>query len=265
MFQEDVLFPHYTVYENIEFGILNKEKNNRKKIVSKLLSVFKLNDVADLYPDKLSGGEKQRVALARILITRPKILLMDEPFSSLDYNLGKEISEFTIKLLKENKISVIFVTHDIKSAFRVSDKMLIIKKGKIIQNDTPENIYNKPSDRFIAEFVGEANKIEGKINKSGEILTPFGKINCLDCKNSQQECNSKKHFILIRPEDVNFVKNGLKCKVVDKFFLGDIWEYKVLIKKTLPTLKVRTSNSDIKINEFVGLSINTKKILVFSK
>ena len=72
MFQEDVLFPHYTVYENIEFGILNKEKNNRKKIVSKLLSVFKLNDVADLYPDKLSGGEKQRVALARILITRPK-------------------------------------------------------------------------------------------------------------------------------------------------------------------------------------------------
>ncbi|MBV68680.1 MAG: hypothetical protein CMJ08_02640 [Pelagibacterales bacterium] len=265
MFQEDVLFPHYTVYENIEFGILNKEKNNRKKIVSKLLSVFKLNDVADLYPDKLSGGEKQRVALARILITRPKILLMDEPFSSLDYNLGKEISEFTIKLLKENKISVIFVTHDIKSAFRVSDKMLIIKKGKIIQNDTPENIYNKPSDRFIAEFVGEANKIEAKINKSGEILTPFGKINCLDCKNSQQECNSKKHFILIRPEDVNFVKNGLKCKVVDKFFLGDIWEYKVLIKKTLPALKVRTSNSDVKINEFVGLSINTKKILVFSK
>ena len=120
--------------------------------------------------------KSKKVALARILITRPKILLMDEPFSSLDYNLGKEISEFTMKLLKENKISVIFVTHDIKSAFRMSDKMLIIKKGKIIQNDTPENIYNKPSDRFIAEFVGEANKIEAKINKSGEILTPLEKL-----------------------------------------------------------------------------------------
>ena len=265
MFQEDVLFPHYNVYENIEFGILNKDKNKRKKLVSKLLEVFKLNDVADLYPDKLSGGEKQRVALARILITKPKVLLMDEPFSSLDYNLGKEISEFTIKLLKENQISVIFVTHDIKSAFRVSDKMLIIKNGKIIQNDTPENIYNKPSDRFIAEFVGETNKIEAKINKSGEILTPFGKVNCLECKISQQECNSKKHFFLIRPEDVSFGKNGVKCKVLDKSFLGDIWEYKVSIKKTWPVLKIRTSKSNIKINEFVRLSINAKKILVFAK
>ncbi len=265
MFQEDVLFPHYTVNENIEFGILNKDKNKRKKIVSKLLDVFKLNDVAELYPDKLSGGEKQRVALARILITKPKVLLMDEPFSSLDYHLGKEISEFTIKLLKDNQISVIFVTHDIKSAFRVSDKMLIIKNGKIIQNDTPENIYNKPSDRFIAEFVGETNKIEAKINKFGEILTPFGKVNCLECKNSKQECNSKKHFFLIRPEDVSFGKNGVKCKVLDKFFLGDIWEYKVSIKKTFPVLKVRTSKSDLKINEFARLSINTKKILFFSK
>ena len=133
MFQEDVLFPHYNVYENIEFGILNKNKKLEVKKYLKLLDVFKLKNVSELYPDKLSGGEKQRVAFARILITKPKILLMDEPFSSLDYNLGKEISEFTIKLLKQNKISVIFVTHDIKSAFRVSDKIIIIKNGKIIQ------------------------------------------------------------------------------------------------------------------------------------
>ena len=232
MFQEDVLFPHYNVYENIEFGIINKDNKTRKKIVLKLLEVFKLKDVSKLYPDKLSGGEKQRVALARILITKPKILLMDEPFSSLDYNLGKEISDFTIKLLKENKISVIFVTHDIKSAFRVSDKMLIVKNGKIIQYDKPENIYNKPLNRFIAEFVGETNKIEAKINKSGEILTPFGKINCLECGTSPIKCNNNKHFCLIRPEDISFGKNGVKCKVLDKFFLGDIWEYKVLIKKS---------------------------------
>ena len=168
------------------------QKLERKKIL-KLLDVFKLQNLAELYPDKLSGGEKQRVALARILITKPKILLMDEPFSSLDNNLGKEISEFTIKLLK-NKISVIFVTHDVKAAFRVSDKIIIIKNGKIVQNDTPENIYNKPSSQFIAEFVGETNKMEAKINKFGEILTPFGKVNCLECKQERQVCKNKKHF-----------------------------------------------------------------------
>ena len=90
--------------------------------------------------------------------------------------------------------------------------MLIIKKGKIIQNDTPENIYNKPASRFIAEFVGETNKIEAQINGSGEILTPFGKVNCLDCKNSLQDCISKKNFILIRPEDVRFRKKWIKVQ-----------------------------------------------------
>ena len=183
MFQEDVLFPHYTVFKNIEFGLQSENKKIKINIVNQLLKEFKLQHVTNLYPDKLSGGEKQRVALARLLTTKPKILLMDEPFSSLDYNLGKEISEFTIKLLKENKIAVIFVTHDIKAAFRVSDKLLIVNHGKIIQNDTPQNIYNKPCNQFIAEFVGETNEIKGHVNKEGEILTSFGRFNSQKCKN----------------------------------------------------------------------------------
>jgi len=265
MFQEDVLFPHYNVYKNIEFGIQNKSSNYRKKLMFKLLQEFKLKHVAELYPDKLSGGEKQRVALARILITKPKILLMDEPFSSLDYNLGKEIAEFTIKLLRQNKISVVFVTHDIKSALRVSDKIILINKGKIIQNDTPQNIYNKPIDQFVAEFVGDINRFSVIAKKQGKIMTPFGTLNCLQCKESFEKCGKKKHFCFIRPEDIKFSKQGLKCKVLEKAFLGDSWEYKVSINKKLPSFKIRTDKSDIKKNTLVRLKINTKKILVFSK
>lgn len=263
MFQEDVLFPHYNVYKNIEFGIQNEDENYKEKVMSKLLYEFKLKHLEKLYPEKLSGGEKQRVALARILVTKPKILLMDEPFSSLDNNLSKEISEFTINLLKDNKISVIFVTHDIKTALRVSDKILLINNGKVIQNDTPQNIYYKPANQFAAEFVGDINKILIKMDKPGEILTPFGTISYLNCKINMNKCANQQHFCIIRPEDVKFCKNGLQCKVIEKSFLGDCWEYKVIINKHLPLLKIRTNKGNIEKNKIVSLKVDTKKILVF--
>ena len=265
MFQEDVIFPHYNVYKNIEFGIHNADQSYKDKVMLKLLDEFKLKHVAELYPGKLSGGEKQRVALARILITKPKVLLMDEPFSSLDYNLSKEIAEFTIKLLKDHKISVIFVTHDIKAALRVSDRILLINNGKMIQNDTPQNIYNKPNSQFAAEFAGDTNKIAVKTKKYGEIMTPFGVINSLKYKESINICGKKNHFCLIRPEDIKFSKQGLKCRVLEKSFLGDSWEYKVIINKKFPLLRIRTDKGHIEKNDFVKLKINTKKILVFSK
>ena len=263
MFQEDVLFPHYSVYKNIEFGIQDIPKQTRQKLMINLLNEFKLTNLAKLYPEKLSGGEKQRVALARILITKPKILLMDEPFSSLDYNLSKEISEFTIRLLRENKISVILVTHDIKSALRVSDKILLINNGEIIQRDTPQKIYNNPSTQFAAEFIGDINKISIKVKKDGEIQTPFGMVSFLKCNKTTAKCRTEQHFCLIRPEDFKFSKSGLKCKVLEKSFLGDSWEYKVVINKKLPALKVRTENGNLEKNNVVNLKVNTKKILVF--
>ena len=94
-------------------------------------------------------------------------------------------------------------------------------------------------------------------------MTPFGRINYLDCKKEVQECSKKEHLCLIRPEDVKFSKNGIKCRVLEKSFLGDSWEYKVIVNKRLPLIKVRTDNGNIEINKFVNLTVNTKKILVF--
>ncbi len=264
MFQEDVLFPHYTVYQNIEFGIKSKNKQVKKETVKNILKTFKLSQIGDLYPEKISGGEKQRVALARILITKPKVLLMDEPFSSLDFNLRKEISNYTIKLLKNSNISVIFVTHDVKSAFKVSDRMLIVNEGKILQNDIPMNIYNRPDSKFIAEFIGETNEIEANINKKGEIFTPFGRVKCLSNQTNIKDCN-KKHYCLIRPKDIIISDNGISCKVLEKEFLGSNWEYTVLIDKNTPVMKIKSDKSNIEKNKFIKLKIDTNKILVFTK
>ena len=114
------------------------------------LKEFGLLEKKNCFPNSLSGGEKQRVALARVLITKPKALLMDEPFSNLDINLRKEICNYTLETLKKNNIPVIFVTHDVEEAMSVSDRIIVMKKGKILQIDTPKKLYKSPNNKCVA-------------------------------------------------------------------------------------------------------------------
>ena len=211
MFQEDVLFPHLSVYKNIAFGIDNKTSNEKEKLVNFYLKEFGLTDRKNNYPNSLSSGEKQRVALARVLITKPKVLLMDEPFSNLDANLRKEICNYTIETLKKNNIPVIFVTHDIQEAMSISDKIIVMKNGKILQADNPKKIYSNPKSKCVAEMLGAINQLVIKSDPKGKLNTPFGKINCLKCDDKNKDCIDRKHFCIIRPENLVIGNKGVKA------------------------------------------------------
>lgn len=172
VFQDYALFPHLTVIENIEFGpkMRGISKALRNKKAKELLEKVQLDNMQHRYPHELSGGQKQRVAIARALATEPKLLLLDEPFSSLDVNLRLEMCDFIKRLQGETKITTILVTHDREEAMRVSDRLVIIDKGAIIQVGKPEEVYNHPNSIISAKYLGDINILsEGIVSGIGEI------------------------------------------------------------------------------------------------
>ena len=265
MFQEDVLFPHLSVFKNIAFGIDDKSSIEKEQLVSHYLKEFNLLDKKNNFPNSLSGGEKQRVALARVLITEPKVLLMDEPFSNLDSNLRKEICNYTIEKLKNNNIPVIFVTHDIEEAMSISNKIIVMKKGKILQIDTPKRLYSNPTNKYVAEMLGSINKFEIKSDIYGKIDTPFGKINCNKSNIKGNNCKTKKHYCLIRPENINISKKGIKAKVINKYFLGASWSYQLDLGAKFPVLNITNCKKELKKNQYIRVNASKKDILIFQE
>ena len=158
LFQDFALFPHLTVQENLKFAIKNDANANIE--INEIMELIKLPNSLRKYPHELSGGEQQRVALARSIISKPQLLLLDEPFSNLDLTLKEEIRDDTLHLLQKFNISVIIVTHDPFEAMFISNKIYILKQnGSIIQSGSPNDLYNNPASSYVAEFFGETNKI----------------------------------------------------------------------------------------------------------
>jgi len=265
MFQEDVLFPHLTVYKNIAFGIERTASKEKEKKVLHYLKEFGLLEKKNYYPSSLSGGEKQRVALARVLITKPKALLMDEPFSNLDNNLRKEICNYTLDTLKKNNIPVILVTHDIEEAMSISDRIVVMKKGKILQIDTPKKVYSKPYNKCVAEMLGSINQFEIESDTKGRLNTPFGSINCIKCSSKNKYCVPKKHFCIIRPENLVIGKKGVKAKVINKYFLGASWAYQLDLGEKFPILNITNCKREFKKNQYIKVNASKKNILIFKE
>lgn len=171
VFQDYAVFPHLSVGRNVGFA-LGKGEEARQRILE-LLSFVGLQGQENKMPHELSGGEQQRVALARALSLEPAILLLDEPFSNLDASLRADVRAEVRSLLKENGITAVFVTHDQEEALFLGDLIAVMHEGRFEQVDTPENIYHRPRTRFVAEFIGQTDIIEGMIVKGG-VETPFG-------------------------------------------------------------------------------------------
>lgn len=262
VFQDYSLFPHMNVFENIEFGLKIKKinKNTRKNKVKELLNLVKLEGFEKKYPSQLSGGQKQRVAIARTLAVNPKILLLDEPFSSLDINLRSEMREFVLNLQKSLNITTILVTHDKEEALMMSDKIAVMINGEIAQFDTPKNLYEKPISKEVANIFGQRNYINGNIIDGiykSDLIS-------IDLNNNENEKNIE---FMISKEDINIHNfnhiEGLEAKVLKKVYAGDITYYDVSINDTL--IKISSNNSLYEVGEDVKITINPKNVVYFKK
>lgn len=203
MFQDYALFPHLSVAQNVAFGLTGKTANERAAIVEKTLAQVGMTGFGDNVPYTLSGGEQQRVALARALAPAPQVMLMDEPFSGLDYRLRDQIRDDTLSLLKATDTATLLVTHDPDEAMLMADRITLMQAGQIVQTGTPEELFYRPANGFAAEFFGEINTLHGNV-ESGRVATPLG---ILSTGTLPQGTQVK---ILIRPHDlqINLDPNG---------------------------------------------------------
>ena len=216
VFQDVALFPHLTISQNIAFG-LQGHRHDKLKRVKEMLKLIGMESLGDQMPHKISGGQQQRVAVARALAPKPKLILLDEPFSNLDAKLRFVLRSEIRDLLKKENVSVILVTHDQKEAFSFADRILMMKDGSIIQSGTSKEIYQNPASPWIAEFAGQVNFIKGIGNDfvSLGIIEDHG----LDVKHKNTTCT-----LMFRPEDL-ILEYGKEmegnAKIKKKEFFGD--------------------------------------------
>lgn len=180
MFQDYALFPHLTVEQNIAFGLHQESANVRKARVKEMLSLIKLDDFAHRYPHQLSGGQQQRVAIARALAYKPNLLLLDEPFSNIDHQVRFQLIDDIRRIIKDQQVSAIFVTHSKEEAFAFADKLAIMEEGKIAQLGTPETLYRKPATKGVAAFLSDGIFIDAEAHSGTEFKTDLGTISSLE-------------------------------------------------------------------------------------
>lgn len=203
VFQKYALFPHLNVYDNIAFGLkLKKEpKDIIEQKVMRMLKLVGLEEFRKRSVNEMSGGQQQRVAIARALVNEPKVLLLDEPLGALDLKLRKEMQKELKKIQQEVGITFIFVTHDQEEALTMSDKIVVMRNGEILQVGTPKDIYNEPVNRYVANFIGESNIIEGEMKKDYSVMFEDKVFECVDFGFKENE----EVDVVIRPEDLDIV------------------------------------------------------------
>lgn len=196
VFQDYALFPHLNVAKNIGFGLRHMNEAHRTSAIKRALAQVGMADYISAYPHELSGGQQQRIALARALAPTPRIMLLDEPFSGLDVARRADLRDTTLHVLKNAGIATVMVTHDPQEAMYMADRIIIMNEGQIMQDGTPEALYFKPENRFVASFFGEVNRFPSKV-ANGVISTPVGEI--ADCGYE----DGTEVDVLIRPEGLH--------------------------------------------------------------
>ena len=237
VFQSYALLPHYNIFDNVAYGLkLRKmDKATIKEKVTKILKLVGLEGMEARMTNQLSGGQQQRVALARALVLEPGVLLFDEPLSNLDAKLRVTMRTEIRRIQQEAGITAIYVTHDQSEAMALSDKIIIMEKGVVAQIGTPQEIYYHPANEFVADFIGEANFLKGKLSdKDGDcgIVTVEG--HSVPVVGVADQADGKECTLVLRPESAVLADSGvLPCKVIVSCFMGSYQNYHVMVGDTL--------------------------------
>lgn len=263
VFQDYALFPHLTVIENIQFGLQRLPRLDRDYRARQLLSAVGLPGLGERYPHELSGGQQQRVALARALAPQPRLLLMDEPFSNLDVELRERLSLEVRDILRGQGTTAILVTHDQHEAFAISDKVGVMHQGRILQWDTPYNLYHEPRTRFVADFIGQGAFIEGILIEPSRFDTEFGILEADRC--SCREGIGSRVDILLRPDDVIPDDEGpISLTVVERAFKGAEILFTLQSDRGTRLLSLFPSHRDQALGERVRVRIEAEHLICFA-
>ena len=263
VFQKYALFPHLNVFENIAFGLNIKktEKSVVQQEVEKMLRLVGLSGFENRDVTSLSGGQQQRVAIARALINKPKVLLLDEPLGALDAKLRKEMQFELKKIQQEVGITFIYVTHDQEEALSMSDTVVVMNDGYIQQIGTPTDVYNEPENRFVAQFIGESNIIEGKMIQDCLVFFDDFEFECVDKGFKTNE----EIDVVLRPEDIDIVEPQcakLQGKVSSIVFKGV--HYEILVETKYRNYLIHTTDYH-EVGKDVGLTFGPEDIHVMWK
>ena len=261
VFQDFALFPHLSVADNISFGLRGASSAEKRARVTELLEHVGLEGYGPRYPHQLSGGQQQRVALARALAPRPRLLLLDEPFSSLDAELRESLAMEVRDVLKREKITGLLVTHDQQEAFAMADRAGMMYRGRLLQWDTPYGLYHRPSHHLVADFIGHGVLLRGYIDHNGCVETPLG---CLHGEHFGNAGVGEVVDVLIRPDDIVIDEQGSReARVVGRGFRGSHFLYTAELPGGAQVLCMAPSHSQYDIGSQIRISMNLDHLVLF--
>ncbi|MGB0956443.1 MAG: ABC transporter ATP-binding protein [Panacagrimonas sp.] len=259
LFQDLALLPHLNTRKNIAFGLHRLPEKQRQARVDTLLELTGLRAAADAFPHELSGGQQQRVALARALAPKPRLLLLDEPFSALDLALRERLSREVRDILRHENTTALLVTHSQLEAFAMADRLGVMRGGQLLQWDTPYRLYHHPRSPWVADFIGEGRFIRGQANSGGTLSTELGTLQGSDPSLPAGPCD-----VLLRPDDVvHDDQSALSAEVIARRFRGAEFLYELRLPSGTQLLSLVPSHHDHRVGSHIGIRLDVAHVIAF--
>ena len=263
VFQDLALFPHLTIEQNIGFGLTQWPRHKSKSRIAELLELVGLSGVEKRYPHSLSGGQQQRIALARAMAPKPKLLLLDEPFSGLDASLREVLVPEIREILLHEEVSALLVTHDQMEAFAMADQVAVMKQGIIHQCDTAYSIYHQPKTRFVADFIGQGEFLTGIVVDEQHVDSALGR---LKSQHPHGFVANQSVEVLVRPDDVlHDDDSDVTGEILSKQFRGSHFLYQVVLPSRQQLYCFASSHHNHALGESIGIKLDLDHLVMFPR